>query len=202
LEGFLKLSPPTFDYPDDDPIATEDWLREIEKKLDLTTCTDEECVGVTAHQLTGGARAWWDGYCDAQDDPGSISWEEFTEAFREHHVPEGVMDAKVEEFCNFTQGTLKVQEYTTRFIRMMRYAPEETSSDKKMYHYKKGLNSRLKIALSGHECHTLRQMINKVLEMERDLLEADAQRERKEKRRRGEGSSRTPAQRQRGSALP
>jgi hypothetical protein len=24
LEGFLKLRPPTFDYADDDPIATED----------------------------------------------------------------------------------------------------------------------------------------------------------------------------------
>jgi hypothetical protein len=174
LEGFLKLRPPTFDCADDDPITAEDWLREMEKKLDLTTCTDEECVGVAAHQLTGAARAWWDGYCDAHDDPGSISWE-FFETFREHHVPEGVMDAKVEEFRNFTQGTLKVQEYTTRFICMMRYAPEETSSDKKkMYHYKKGLNSRLKIALSGHGCHTLRQMINKVLEMGRDRLEADA----------------------------
>jgi hypothetical protein len=49
LEGFLKLRPPTFDYANDDPIAVEDWLREIEKKLDLTTRTDEECVGVAAH---------------------------------------------------------------------------------------------------------------------------------------------------------
>jgi hypothetical protein len=38
-------------------------------------------------------------------------------------------------------------------------------------------------------------MINKVLEMERDRLEADAQKECKEKRRRGEGSSHTLAQR-------
>jgi hypothetical protein len=68
LEGFLKLRPPTFDYADDDPIAAEDWLREMEKKLDLTTCTDEECVGVTAHQLTGTARAWWDGYCETHDE--------------------------------------------------------------------------------------------------------------------------------------
>jgi hypothetical protein len=45
-------------------------------------------------------------------------------------------------------------------------------------------------------------MINKVLEMERDRLEADDQRERKEKRCQGEGSSRTLAPRQRGSALP
>jgi hypothetical protein len=86
---------------------------------------------------------------------------------------------------------------------MMWYAPKETSSNKKkMYHYKKRLNSCLKIALSGHECHTLRQMINKVLQMERDRLEADAQRERKEKRHRGEGSSHTLVQRQRGSAPP
>jgi hypothetical protein len=84
---------------------------------------------------------------------------------------------------------------------MMQYAIEETSSNKKkMYHYKKGLNSHLKIALSGHECHTLQQMINKLLEMERNHLEADAQRERKEKRRRGEGSSGTLTQRHRGSA--
>jgi hypothetical protein len=48
-----------------------------------------------------------------------------------------------------------VQEYTTNFIRVMWYASKETSSDKKMYHYKKGLNSRLKITLSSHECHTL-----------------------------------------------
>ena len=41
LEGFLKLRPPTFDSSDDVPIAAKDWLRETEKKLDLTTCSDE-----------------------------------------------------------------------------------------------------------------------------------------------------------------
>jgi hypothetical protein len=49
LERFLKLSPPTFNSTDDDPIATEDWLHEMEKKLDLTTCSNEECVGVITH---------------------------------------------------------------------------------------------------------------------------------------------------------
>jgi hypothetical protein len=49
LEGFLKMRPPTFDNADDDPITAEDWLRKMEKKLDLTTCIDEECMGVAAH---------------------------------------------------------------------------------------------------------------------------------------------------------
>ena len=77
-------------------------MHEIEKKLDLTTCFDEECVGVTAHQLTGAARVWWDSYCDTHAEPTHISWEEFAKAFREHHVPEGMVDAKVEEFCNIS----------------------------------------------------------------------------------------------------
>lgn len=48
LEGFMKLKPPEFDSSDD-PIDAADWLSEVERKLDLTTCSDEECVGVAAH---------------------------------------------------------------------------------------------------------------------------------------------------------
>ena len=70
---------------------------------------------------------------------------------------------------------------------MMRYAPGETDSEKKMYFSKKGLNKRLKVALSGHTCYTLREMINKVLVMERDRLEADAL--YKEKKRHSESTS-------------
>jgi hypothetical protein len=75
---------------------------------------------------------------------------------------------------------------------MMRYAPSETDIEKKkMYCFKKGLNSHFKVALSGHACRTLREMVNKVLEMERDRLEADTL--HKEKKRRFESSSRSPA---------
>jgi hypothetical protein len=74
----------------------------MEKKLEFTTCSDEECVGVTTHQLTGTAHAWWDNYSKTHDDPAHISWEEFTEAFHKHHMPEGMMDAKVEEFHNIS----------------------------------------------------------------------------------------------------
>ena len=85
---------------------TNTWgvTREMEKKLDLTTCSNEVCVGVTAHQLTDVACAWWDSYYDTHIDPVHISWEEFAEASCEHHVPEGVMYAKVKEFHNISQG--------------------------------------------------------------------------------------------------
>ena len=74
---------------------------------------------------------------------------------------------------------------------MMRYAPSEIDSEKKMYFFKKDLNTCLKVALLGHTCYTLREMINKVLEMERDRLEADAL--YKEKKRRSKSTYRALA---------
>ena len=75
---------------------------------------------------------------------------------------------------------------------MMRFAPSETDSEKKkMYFFKKVLNTRLKVALLGHTCYTLHEMINKVLVRERDHLEANAL--YKEKKHRSESSSRALA---------
>ena len=74
---------------------------------------------------------------------------------------------------------------------MMGYALGEIDSKKKKMYFKKGLNRCLKVALSGHTCYTLRKMINKVLVMERDRLEANAL--YKEKKHRSESTSRAPA---------
>ena len=84
---------------------------------------------------------------------------------------------------------------------MMRYAPGATDSEKKkMYFFKKVLNTCLKVALSGHTCYTLQEMINKVLEMERDCLEADAL--YKEKKRRSESTSRASASQRHRAHMP
>jgi hypothetical protein len=50
IERFIRLKAPTFSYADD-PMEADDWLRVIETKLDLTNCTDEECVALAVHQL-------------------------------------------------------------------------------------------------------------------------------------------------------
>lgn len=91
------------------------------------------------------------------EDPDHIGWYEFVEAFQEHHVPKGVMDAKVEEFRNIAQGSMKVQEYGNRFITMMWYPPDDTNTEKKkMFFFKKGLNPRIRFGIFGITCHTLR----------------------------------------------
>jgi hypothetical protein len=48
IERFICLKAPAFSYSDD-LLDADDWLRVIETKLDLTVCSDEECVAITAH---------------------------------------------------------------------------------------------------------------------------------------------------------
>ena len=77
----------------------DDWLRVIESKLDLTDCTDEVCVALAVHQLEGTARSWWDSYYNSHANPASITWEEFSRAFRDHHVPDNFSFRKLKSFA-------------------------------------------------------------------------------------------------------
>jgi hypothetical protein len=90
IEWFIRLKPPTFSYSDK-PLDAGNWLRVIESKLNLTNCTDEECVAITAHQLKGSAKSWWDNYSDSHPNPAHITWLKFCEAFREQFLPRELM---------------------------------------------------------------------------------------------------------------
>ncbi|WVZ85115.1 hypothetical protein U9M48_032069 [Paspalum notatum var. saurae] len=171
IEGFIKLKAPTFDYTDD-TLEAEDWLREIEKKLDLTTCTDEECVALAVHQLKGSASAWWDSFCETHDDPASITWEEFTVAFRDFFVPKEMLMQKAAEFRNLKQGTMKIQEYVNLFIKMMRYAPDDTRTDeKKQYWFLQGLHPEIRVLLTAGVYRSLRHMMNKAISVGKEVLD-------------------------------
>jgi hypothetical protein len=150
----------------------DNWLREIEKKQELTELTEEECVTVAAHQLIGTASAWWDSYCDSYPDPLHIGWDEFVEAFKNHHIPEAVMDRKADEFRHLKMGGMSVQEYANCFQELMRYMPDDTNTEKrKVYWFRKGLHKGMAHHLSAHDCPTLRTIIDKELIVERSRLE-------------------------------
>jgi hypothetical protein len=125
IKRFIHLKAPTFSYSDD-PLDADDWLRVIENKLDLTVCSDKECVAITAHQLEGPAKAWWDNYTATHPNPVFIIWLEFCEVFREQYLPSELL-----EFCTMTQGAMRVEKYECHFMKMMRYTPDDTNTDQK-----------------------------------------------------------------------
>jgi poly-beta-hydroxyalkanoate depolymerase len=48
--------------------------------------------------LEGTAADWWDAYTAAHDTPNTITWQEFRNRFREHHIPKGLMKLKKKKF--------------------------------------------------------------------------------------------------------
>jgi hypothetical protein len=46
----------------------DDWLRMIEKKLQVMQCNNRERVLFASHQLEGSAFEWWDAYVNTHDE--------------------------------------------------------------------------------------------------------------------------------------
>jgi hypothetical protein len=61
-----------------------------------------------AQQFRGTARIWWDHYSAMPPEGHVVTWEEFRTTFRAHHIPEGIIERKLNEFLALTQGTCTI----------------------------------------------------------------------------------------------
>ncbi|XP_066385120.1 uncharacterized protein [Miscanthus floridulus] len=117
---FLKGHPPVFKHSTD-PLQADDWLRAIERQLEIAQCDDKEKVLYA-----------------------------FGYAFRSHHVPAGLMKLK-KEFLALKQGSMTVAEYRDKFIQLSRYAPTEVDEDEKRQElFMEGLNDGLQYQSLSH----------------------------------------------------
>jgi hypothetical protein len=113
LGDFQRTKPPTFSHSVK-PMDADDWLKTVEKKLQVVQCNNRERVLLASHQLIGPAANWLDAYVEAHEEPNTINWNEFKMAFYSHHVPQGVIKLK-KEFQDLKQGSMTVSKYVTRF---------------------------------------------------------------------------------------
>jgi hypothetical protein len=60
-----------------------------------------------------------------------ITWDEFKNALRAHHIPEGLMERKLNEFLALTQGTRIVLQYSQAFNNLCQYADYHADTDAK-----------------------------------------------------------------------
>jgi hypothetical protein len=59
LGDFQRTKPPTFSHAME-LMDVDDWLRYVEKKLQVVQCNNHEKVLLASHQLSGPAVDWWD----------------------------------------------------------------------------------------------------------------------------------------------
>jgi hypothetical protein len=61
---FMSHKPPIF-ASSLDPLHADDWLKSVEKMLNIAQCSDWEKVLYASGRLTGPAADWWDSYTTA-----------------------------------------------------------------------------------------------------------------------------------------
>jgi hypothetical protein len=97
LGDFQRTKPPIFSY-DVELMDVDDWLKCVEKKLQVVQCNNREKVLLASQQLSSPTSNWRDAYMEAHEQPESFNWPEFRAAFRAHHVPQEVIKLKKKEF--------------------------------------------------------------------------------------------------------
>ena len=107
LIAFLRTNPPTF-AGSSNPLEADDWLRVIQRKLELFECQDRDKVLLAAHQLTRTALTWWENYCATAEDASTITWKEFVKEFCHYHIPSATMKRKADEFRALQQESMLV----------------------------------------------------------------------------------------------
>jgi hypothetical protein len=107
-----------------DPMDAEDWLKSIEKKLEIALCSDREKVLFIAHQLFRTTVDWWKTYYNTHPNVETINKNEFKARFRTHYVPYGTLKLKKKVFSDLNQGSMTVNEYLNQFIQLSRYATD------------------------------------------------------------------------------
>jgi hypothetical protein len=111
-----------------DPLEADDWLRAVEKQLNIAQCNEK--VLYASGQLHGAAQDWWKSYKYGRpNNAPSITWKEFREEFKAYHILEGLIELKQEEFRALKQGSMIVSEFHDKFAQLSCYAPNEVAED-------------------------------------------------------------------------
>jgi hypothetical protein len=137
-EQFAALKPPVSSKADEH-LEADDWICAIEAKLDVLTlpCSKEPKASFAAQQLHGPALIWWDHYKMMQQAGHVITWDEFKRAFKEHHIPKGMVERKLNELLALKQGSDSVFEYAQKFNNLCQYGGYHVDRDeKKMDHFR------------------------------------------------------------------
>ncbi|XP_066382329.1 uncharacterized protein [Miscanthus floridulus] len=124
----MKGCPSVFSHVAD-PLEADDWLRAVEKQLNIAQYNDTEKVLFASSQLQGATQDWWESYQYGRtNNAPAITWQEFREEFRAYHILEGLMELK-QEFRALKQGSMSVAEYRDKFAQLSRYAPNKVADD-------------------------------------------------------------------------
>ncbi|XP_075518273.1 uncharacterized protein LOC142552383 [Primulina tabacum] len=168
---------------DADPKVGQRLLKSVETQLRLLEVPEALKVDVIVPFLEDSAAKWWEAVSPAMIAAGPITWQNFRETFLKQYYPVEVRLQKLSEFENLTQAPdMSVVEYTSHFNALGSYAPAIMADEVlKLHRFKKGLNSRIQLALAVYQPANFSDLMSAAIRAETDI-----------RRREGENKNKRP----------
>jgi hypothetical protein len=128
------MKPPTFTKVEE-PLEAEAWIRAIEDKFSafVLPCSEESKANFAALQLRGEALMWWEHFKSMQRPGHEVTWNEFKQALKNHHIHKGLMYRKMRENLALGQGSDMVYHNAQKFNSLCLYGGHHVETDAKRW---------------------------------------------------------------------
>jgi hypothetical protein len=173
------MKPPTFPKVED-PLEAEAWIKAIEAKFsaNVLPCSEENKANFTALQLRGEVLMWWDHFKTMQQGH-AVTWDEFNQAFKRHHILKELMDRKMRDLLALKKGSDTMYQYSQKFNSLCQYSGHHVDTDaKKMERFRDGLDGKLYERLNLLEPNNFHELVNKAISQEDAMKKAHRDKKR------------------------
>jgi hypothetical protein len=109
----------------------------------------------------------------------AVTWDEFKQAFKSHHIPKGLMDRKMRELLALRQGSDTVYRYAQKLNSLCQYGGHHNDTDaKKMERFRDGLDGKLYELLNLLELANFHELVNNAISQEDAMKKAHGDKKR------------------------
>jgi hypothetical protein len=144
----------------------------------MMPCSEENKANFTALHLRGEALMGWDHFKTMQQGH-AVTWDEFKQAVKSHHIPKGLMDRKMRELVALWQGSDTVYRYAPNINSLCQFGGHHVDTNAKMIErFRDGLDGKLYERLNLLEPENFHELVNKAISQEDAMKKAHRDKKR------------------------
>src|SRR2546425_3567702 len=167
----IKMRIPTFEGKNNAEEFIE-WERKVEQIFECHNYSEEKKSVLAAVEFKGYATFWWDQLKAQRRGKGMRPiprWSTLKELMRSRFVPSSYTRDLYNRLARLVQGGRSVEEYHKEMEMIMARANIEEDDDRKIARFLGGLNLSISKELELYEYHTMEELVQKAMKIERRL---------------------------------
>src|SRR5256886_487794 len=167
----IKMRIPTFEGKNNAEEFIE-WERKVEQIFECHNYSEEKKSVLAAVEFKGYATFWWDQLKVQRRGKGMrpiSGWSTLKELMRSRFVPSSYTRDLYNHLARLVHGGRSVEEYHKEMEMIMARFNIEEDDDMKMARFLEGLNLSISGELELYEYHTMEELVQKAMKIERRL---------------------------------